>query len=98
MNFSICTCKRKSIDFIKFIGEINIKYLFALHLLFRFEGSGLFLAMKTMPEERTGRILDEIERAERIFKKMCDCGDFEEEINKAMTAKQAAVAIKRILR
>jgi hypothetical protein len=54
--------------------------------------------MKTMPEERTGRILDEIERAEKIFKKMCDCGEFEEEINKARTAKQAAVSIRRILR
>ena len=58
----------------------------------------MFLAMKTMPEERTGRILDEIERAEKIFKKMCDCGEFEEEINKARTAKQAAVSIRRILR
>jgi hypothetical protein len=51
-----------------------------------------------VPEERTGRILDEIERAEKIFKKMCDCGEFEEEIGKAMTHKKAAGAIRRILR
>jgi hypothetical protein len=54
--------------------------------------------MKTMPEERTSRILDEIERAEKIFKKMCDCGELEEEINRARTARHAAGAIKRILR
>ena len=80
----------------KFRGEINIKYLFAPALL-RVEGSGLFLAMK-VPEERTGKILDEIDRAEKIFRKMCDCGELEAEIDKAKTAKQAAVAIRRILR
>jgi hypothetical protein len=63
----------------------------------RSEGSGLFLAMK-MPEERTGRILAEIDRAEKIFKKMCDCGELEKEISKVRTAKQAVVAIKRIMR
>ena len=62
-----------------------------------YEGSGLFLAMK-VPEERTGRILAEIDRAEKIFKKMCDCGEFEEEISKVRTAKQAAAAIKRSMR
>jgi hypothetical protein len=54
--------------------------------------------MKTKPEERTGRILDEIDRAEKIFRKMCDCGELEEEITRARNARQAAVAIKRILR
>ncbi|HVP24959.1 MAG TPA: hypothetical protein VMS81_03165 [Methanomicrobiales archaeon] len=54
--------------------------------------------MKTKPEEKTGRILDEIDRAEKIFRKMCDCGELEEEIHKARNARQAAVAIKRILR
>ena len=62
-----------------------------------YEGSGLFLAMK-VPEERTGRILAEIDRAEKIFKKMCDCGEFDEEISKVRTAKQAAAAIKRSMR
>jgi hypothetical protein len=62
-----------------------------------YEGSGLFLAMK-VPEERTGRILAEIDRAEKIFKKMCDCGELKEEISKVRTAKQAVVAIKRIIR
>lgn len=62
-----------------------------------YEGSGLFLAMK-VPEERTGRILAEIDRAEKIFKKMCDCGEFDEEISKVRTAKQAAAAIKRVMR
>jgi hypothetical protein len=57
----------------------------------------LFLAMK-MPEERTGRILAEIDRAEKIFKKMCDCGELEKEISKVRNAKQAVVAIKRIMR
>ena len=58
----------------------------------------MFLAMKTKPEEKTGRILDEIDRAEKIFRKMCDCGELEEEITRARNARQAAVAIKRILR
>jgi len=51
-----------------------------------------------VPEERTGRILAEIDRAEKIFKKMCDRGELEEEISKVRTAKQAVVAIKRIMR
>jgi hypothetical protein len=58
----------------------------------------LFLASKTIPEERTHRILDEIDRAEKIFKKMFDGGELETEINNAMDAQQAAVAIRRILR
>jgi hypothetical protein len=62
-----------------------------------YEGSGLFLAMK-VPEERTGRILAEIDRAEKIFRKMCDCGELEEEIGNARTAKQAAAAIRRSMR
>jgi hypothetical protein len=62
-----------------------------------YEGSGLFLAVK-VPEERTGRILAEIDRAEKIFKKMCDCGELEEEIRKVSTAKQAAAVIKRSMR
>ncbi len=62
-----------------------------------YEGSGLFLAMK-VPEERTGRILAEIDRAEKIFKKMCDCGELEEEISKVRTAKNAVAAVKRSLR
>jgi len=62
-----------------------------------YEGSGLFLAMK-VHEERTGRILAEIDRAEKIFKKMCDCGEFEEEISKVRTAKHTAAAIKRSMR
>lgn len=63
-----------------------------------FEGSGLFLAMKTVPEERTGRILAEIDRAEKIFRKMCDCGELEEEISKVRSTKKAAAAIKRSMR
>jgi hypothetical protein len=58
----------------------------------------LFLALKTVPEERTHRILDEIDRAEKIFKKMCDCGEFEEELDKARSAKPAAALIRRIFR
>jgi hypothetical protein len=58
----------------------------------------LFLASKTIPEERTHRILDEIDRAEKIFKKMCDCGELEEEISKARSAKPAAADIRRIFR
>ena len=57
----------------------------------------MFLAAKTPPEETTGRILEEIERAEKIFRKMCDGGELEEEI-KARSARQAATAIKRIMR
>ena len=57
----------------------------------------MFLAVK-VPEERTGRILAEIDRAEKIFKKMCDCGELEEEIGKVRTAKKAVVAIRRSLR
>lgn len=64
----------------------------------RFEGSGLFPVMKTDHEERTGKMLEEIERAERIFRKMCDCGKLEEEIDKARDARQAAAAIRRIIR
>jgi hypothetical protein len=51
-----------------------------------------------VPEERTGRILAEIDRAEKIFKKMCDCGELEEEISKVKTAKQTVTAIRRSLR
>jgi len=51
-----------------------------------------------VPEERTGRILDEIDRAEKIFKKMCNCGELEEEISKVRTAKKTAAAVKRIMR
>lgn len=51
----------------------------------------MFLAVK-VPEERTGRILAEIDRAEKIFKKMCDCGELEEEISKVSTAKQTAAS------
>lgn len=58
----------------------------------------MFLAMKTVPEERTSRFLDEIDRAEKIFKKMFDGGELETEINNAMDVQQAAVAIRRILR
>jgi hypothetical protein len=58
----------------------------------------LFLASKTIPEERTHRILDEIDRAEKIFRKMCDGGEFEEEISRAVKAKPAATAIKRLFR
>jgi hypothetical protein len=54
--------------------------------------------MKTVPEERTSRFLDEIDRAEKIFKKMFDGGELETEINNAMDVQQAAVAIRRILR
>ena len=54
--------------------------------------------MTTRTEERTGRILDEIERAEKIFRKMCASNELEEEIIKANAAKQAAVTIRRILR
>ena len=62
-----------------------------------YEGSGLFLAMK-VPEERTGRILAEIERAEKIFRKMCDCGELGEEIRKMEETKKAVGAIKRSMR
>jgi hypothetical protein len=58
----------------------------------------LFLAFKSIPEERTHRILDEIDRAEKIFKKMCDCGELEEELKKARSARPAAAVIRRILR
>ncbi|MGE5832158.1 MAG: hypothetical protein ACM3X8_04500 [Methanomicrobiales archaeon] len=51
-----------------------------------------------MSEERTGRILAEIERAERIFRKMCDCGELDEEIRKAKHAREETAAIRRILR
>jgi hypothetical protein len=51
-----------------------------------------------VPEERTGKILAEIDRAEKIFKKMCDCGDIEEEVHSARNARQAATAIRRVLR
>ena len=54
----------------------------------------MFLAMKTVPEERTGRILAEIDRAERIFRKMCD-SELEEEIGKARSTKKASAAVKR---
>jgi len=62
-----------------------------------YEGSGLFLAVK-VPEERTGRFLAEIDRAEKIFRKMCDGGELEEEISKVGTTKKAVVAIRRSLR
>ncbi len=58
----------------------------------------MFLASKTIPEERTHRILDEIERAEKIFKKMCDSGEFNEELSRARSAKPAVAAIKRTIR
>jgi hypothetical protein len=58
----------------------------------------LFLAMKTVPEERTSRFLDEIDRAEKIFKKMFDGGELEAEINDARDAQKAAFAIRRVLR
>jgi hypothetical protein len=54
--------------------------------------------MKTVPEERTSRFLDEIDRAEKIFKKMFDGGELEAEINNARDAQQAAFAIRRVLR
>jgi len=78
--------------------KLTLNTYLLYNLLFRFGGSGLFLAMKTKPEERTGRILEEIERAERIFKKMCDGGGLEEDINKVRSARQATVAVRRILR
>lgn len=58
----------------------------------------MFLATKTVIEERTGKILEEIERAEKIFRKMCDGGEFEEELDRARNARKTATAIKRILR
>jgi hypothetical protein len=54
--------------------------------------------MKTVPEERTSRFLDEIDRAEKIFKKMFDGGELEAEINSARDAQKAACAIRRVLR
>jgi hypothetical protein len=57
----------------------------------------LFLPTKTVPEERTGRVLAEIERAEKIFRKMCG-GEFEEEIRSAKNARQTAIAKRRIPR
>ena len=68
------------------------------HLLFRLEGSGLFLATKPVPEERTARILEEIERAEKIFRRMCDGGELDEEMDRARNAGKEAAAIRRILR
>ena len=58
----------------------------------------MFLAMKTVPEERTTKFLDEIDRAEKIFKKMFDGGELEAEISNARDAQRAAVAIRRVLR
>ena len=58
----------------------------------------MFLAMKIIPEERTSRFLDEIDRAEKIFKKMFDGGELEAEINSAKDARQAAHSIRRVLR
>ncbi|HMA05327.1 MAG TPA: hypothetical protein VKO45_05310 [Methanomicrobiales archaeon] len=58
----------------------------------------MFLATEKVSEERTGRILAEIERAERIFRKMCDCGELDEEIRKAKHAREETAAIRRILR
>ena len=58
----------------------------------------MFLAMKTVPEERTSKFLDEIDRAEKIFKKMFDGGELEADISHARYARQAATAIRRILR
>ncbi|MDD1670703.1 MAG: hypothetical protein LUQ67_05255 [Methanomicrobiales archaeon] len=54
--------------------------------------------MKPGPDERTGKILEEIERAEKIFRKMCDGGEFEEELDKARKAGKTAAAIRRVLR
>ena len=58
----------------------------------------MFLAMKTVPEERTSKFLDEIDRAEKIFKKMFDGGELEAEISNARDAQQAATVIRRIFR
>ena len=58
----------------------------------------MFPALKTVPEERTSRFLDEIDRAEKIFKKMFDGGELEAEISHARDAQEAAFAIRRILR
>jgi hypothetical protein len=54
--------------------------------------------MKTVPEERTSKFLDEIDRAEKIFKKMFDGGELEAEISNAREAQQAATALRRIFR
>ena len=58
----------------------------------------MFLAVKAKHEEGTAKILDEIERAGKIFRKMCDDGGLEHEFTTARTAKRAAVAVRRILR
>ncbi len=58
----------------------------------------MFLATKPATDERTGKILEEIERAEKIFRKMCDGGEFDLEISKARDAGKAAAAIRKILR
>ena len=50
----------------------------------------MVLAMKRVPEERTARFLDEIDRAEKIFRKMFDAGELETEINRAKDAQKAA--------
>ena len=55
----------------------------------------MLFAMKTGPEEKTAGILGEIERAEKIFKKICEAGEPEEE---ARPARRAAVASRRVLR
>ncbi|HVN66346.1 MAG TPA: hypothetical protein VMT31_07015 [Methanomicrobiales archaeon] len=54
--------------------------------------------MKTVSEERTSKFLDEIDRAEKIFKKMFDGGELGAEITNARDAQQAAPAIRRTLR
>ena len=58
----------------------------------------MFLAVKTKHGEGTAKVLDEIERAGAIFRKMCDDGGLEQEFTTAKTAKRAAVSVRRILR
>jgi hypothetical protein len=53
--------------------------------------------MKTVPEERTGKILDEIDRAEKIFRKMFDRRELEEEISRTVNTRKAVAATKRSL-
>ncbi|HTY51963.1 MAG TPA: hypothetical protein VMB35_02060 [Methanomicrobiales archaeon] len=58
----------------------------------------MFIASKPVTEERTGRFLDEIDRAEKIFRKMCDGGELEEEISRVQQTKKSVVAMRRTLR
>ncbi len=55
----------------------------------------MLLATKTKSEEKAAGILGEIDRAEKIFRKICEGSEPEEETR---PARHAAVTSRRVLR